>query len=417
MAERYDLILRNGHVIDPANGIAEQRDVAVRDGRIALCAKDIPSDSADSVVDVKGSYVTPGLIDIHSHVYPLLPRGSDNTLLTIDADTHMLRSGVTTTVDVGTVGWRDFLDFKERVIDVSRVRVLSMINVASGGMVNMDTEQNPAELHPEITAAVARQYPDIIVGIKAAHYWVGRPFDEIHTPWASVDAGLEAAELAGLPFMIDFCPNHSKPGRSYEDLVTHKLRPGDIHTHVFAQQFPILDENRRVRPFMWAARERGVFFDVGHGGGSFWFRNAKPAFDDGFVPDTISTDMHVNSMLFAGLDQLQTMSKFMAIGMSLEEVVRRSTSEAARLIRRPDLGTLSPGAGADIAVFRQLDGTFNYVDCGKARLRGTSRLDCLLTIRDGKILYDANGLSLPDWEEAPAAYWKIPFLPTEEGEQ
>ena len=257
MADSYDLILRNGHVIDPANGIDEVRDLAVRDGRIALCAKDIPSDSADRVVDVTGSYVTPGLIDIHSHVYPLLPQGAANTLLTIDADTHMLRSGVTTTVDVGTVGWRDFLDFKERVVDVSHVRVLAMLNVASGGMVDMNTEQNPAELHPGITAAVARQYPDIVVGIKAAHYWVGRPFDEIHTPWASVDAGLEAAELAGLPFMIDFCPNHAKPGRSYEDLVTHKLRPGDIHTHVFAQQFPILDENRRVRP-SWAARERAA---------------------------------------------------------------------------------------------------------------------------------------------------------------
>ncbi|MDR2648947.1 MAG: amidohydrolase/deacetylase family metallohydrolase [Clostridiales bacterium] len=407
--KKYDLLIANGQVIDPANGLNARLDVAVNEGVIVTVARGIPKEDAKIVIDVKGSYVTPGLIDIHTHVYPLLP--SPSRLYAIEPDSHMLRSGVTTAVDVGTAGWRDFLDFKESIIDTSQVRVLAMLNVAAGGMVRMISEQTPSDMHPEITAAVAKQYPDIIVGVKAAHYWAGKPFDDIHVPWASVDSGLKAAGLADLPFMIDFCPNYESPGRSYEELVLEKLRPGDIHTHVFAKQFPIVDDNGKVLPHMRKARERGVYFDVGHGAGSFWFRNGKRALDDGFAPDTLSTDMHYASVKPAGLDQLLLMSKFMNMGMSLEDVIKRSTSEPAKLIRRPDLGTLSVGACADIAVLRALSGDFGYVDCGGARLQGDSRLDCQLTIREGNVAYDTNGLSMPDWREAPEEYWKMPFLP------
>ena len=409
----YDFILKNGHVIDPANNLDARADVAVKDGVIARVAADIPASEAERVIDVAGGYITPGLIDIHSHVYPLLPRAAGNTLLTVDADTTMLRSGVTTTVDVGTTGWRDFLNFKEQIIDTAKVRVLALINVASKGMVDMDSEQDPSQLHPEITADVAKQYKECVVGIKGAHYWVGKPFDSVHTPWASVDNGLRAAELCEMPFMIDFCPNYEPPGRTYEDLILKKLRPGDIHTHVFAKQFPIVGDDGKVLPHMWEARKRGVFFDVGHGAGSFWFRNGQRALDDGFHPDTLSTDMHVSSVRFAGLDQLQVMSKFLNMGMKLGDVVKRSTSESAKLIRRPELGTLSVGACADVAVIRVLKGDFGYVDCGFARMRGDSKLDCMMTIRAGEILYDPNGLSLPDWREAPEPYWKMPYLPPE----
>ena len=410
---KYDLIIYNGHVIDPANKINKKGCVAVKDGEIAAVADDIPRCGAQKAIDAGGSYIVPGLIDIHSHVYPLLPRASERNIPTVDADTTMLRSGVTTTVDVGTTGWQDFLAFKESVIDTSLVRVLALINVAVKGMIDMDSEQDPSQFHPEITAEVARKYSDVVVGIKAAHYWVGKPFDSVHTPWASADAGLLAAELCGMPLMIDFQPNYEPPGRTYEDLILKKLRPGDIHTHVFAKQFPIVDDAGKVLPHMWAARERGVFFDVGHGAGSFWFRNGQRALDDGFHPDTLSTDMHVASVRFAALDQLQVMSKFMNMGMPLEEVVMRSTSESARLIRRPELGTLSVGACADIAIIRVLKGDFGYVDCGFAKISGDSRLDCQVTIRGGKILFDANGLSLPRWQDAPPEYWKMPFLPPE----
>jgi dihydroorotase len=214
-----------------------------------------------------------------------------------------------------------------------------------------------------------------------------------------------------MPFMIDFCPNYNPPGRTYEDLILKKLRPGDIHTHVYAKQFPIVGDDGKVLPHMWEARRRGVYFDVGHGAGSFWFRNGQRALDDGFYPDTLSTDMHVNSVRFAALDQLQVMSKFMNMGMPLAEAVMRSTSEAAKLIRRPGLGTLSVGACADVAVIRVLKGEFGYVDCGFAKMIGDSRLDCMMTIRGGDILFDPNGLSLPHWKDAPADYWKMPYLP------
>jgi dihydroorotase len=429
-AAKYDLLLVNGHVIDPANNIDAKGWVAIRGGVIAGVGEGSGADAgaaaagaaaagavavagvAEKVVDVGGGSIVPGLIDIHSHVYPLLPRADEKQLLTVDADTTMLRSGVTTTVDVGTAGWRDFLNFKESVIDKAVVRVLALVNVASKGMIGMDSEQDPAQLHPEITAEVARQYSDVVVGIKAAHYWVGKPFDADHTPWASADNGLRAAELCDMPLMIDFQPNYEQPGRTYEDLILKKLRPGDIHTHVFAKQFPVIGDDGKVLPHMWEARKRGVFFDVGHGAGSFWFRNGQRALDDGFYPDTLSTDMHVSSVRFAALDQLQVMSKFMNMGMPLHEVVMRSTSEAARLIRRqPELGSLGVGRCADVAVLRVLKGDFGYVDCGFAKICGDSKLDCLMTVRGGNIVYDPNGLSLPKWQDAPPEYWKMPFLP------
>ena len=406
----YDLLIFNGHVIDPANNMNAKGCVAIKDGKIAAVGADIPRDGALQLIDAGGGYIVPGLIDIHSHVYPLMPLG-ENSLTAVDAETTMLRSGVTTTVDVGTTGWRDFLNFKENVIDVSKVRVLALINVASKGMVDMKSEQDPTQFHPEISAEVAKQYSDVVVGIKAAHYWVGKPFDGIHTPWASVDSGLRAAELCGMPFMIDFQPNYEPPGRTYEDLILKKLRPGDIHTHVFAKQFPIIGDDGKVLPHMWEARKRGVYFDVAHGAGSFWFRNGQRALDDGFYPDTLSTDMHASSVRFAGLDQLQVMSKFMNMGMSLEDVILRSTSESAKLIRRPELGTLSAGVCADVAIIRVLKGDFGYVDCGFAKINGDSRLDCMMTIRGGRVLYDPNGLSLPRWQDAPEDYWRMPFTP------
>ena len=413
--KKYDLLITNGHVIDPANNIDAPGSVAVKDGAIAGVftggAAAPAAGEAATVMDAGGNYITPGLIDIHSHVYPLLPRPSAGTLLALEAETTMLRSGVTTTVDAGTAGWRDFIDFKERVIDESIIRILAYVNVASKGMVEMASEQDPSQLHPEITAEVAKQYADVVVGIKAAHYWVGKPFDEIHTPWASADAGLRAAELCGMPLMIDFQPNYGPPERTYEDLILKKLRPGDIHTHVFAKQFPIIGDDGKVLPHMWEARKRGVYFDVGHGAGSFWFRNGQRALDDGFYPDTLSTDMHVASVRFAALDQLLLMSKFMCMGMTINDVVSRSANEPAKLIRRPELGNLSVGGCADIAILRVLKGEFGYVDCGYAKITGDNKLDCMATIRGGKVVYDANGLSLPFWRDAPAPYWQMPYLP------
>src|SRR5690606_34172717 len=197
------------------------------------------------------------------------------------------------------------------------------------------------------------------------------------------------------------------PERSYEELILQKMRPGDIHTHVFAQQFPVLDENNRPNSFLYEARERGIIFDVGHGAGSFWFRNAVPAMQNGFMPDSISTDLHTRNVHGVVIDMQTTMSKMLYIGMPLQEVIMRSTVTPAREINHPELGNLSVGAEADVAVFKLLQGEFGFVDCGRAKLIGDKKLECAMTLRAGQVVFDPEGLSMPRWEDAPPEYWTV----------
>jgi dihydroorotase len=402
---RFELVLKGGQVIDPANHINRVVDVGILEGKIAQVASLIPESDGVQCVDVSDLLVTPGIIDIHTHVYPF--RSSPKSYVGgLNADAHLFSSGVTTTVDAGTAGWKDFLDFKEGFIDRATVRILALINIASGGMLDAESEQNVADMQPEITASLARAYPELVVGIKSAHYWTQKPWDELHPAWASVERAIEAGELCGKPVMVDFWPR--PPERSYPDLLLSELRPGDIHTHVFAQQFPILSSAGKVNDFLFAARQKGILFDLGHGAASFWFRNAVPAFQGGFPPDTISTDLHMGNINGPVVSMLNTMSKFLSMGMPLEEVIWRSTSLPAQIIHRPDLGTLSAGASADVAVLKMLEGEFGFSDCGKARMAGRSRLECMLTLRAGQVVYDPGGLSMPDWQEAPAAYWQMP---------
>ena len=404
--DSFDLLLKGGHVIDPANGLDRQLDVAITRDTIAAVGKDLPSQVAQ-IVDVSGYYVTPGILDIHTHVYPFMGLG-DNYVGGLNADAHLLAGGVTTTVDAGTVGWQDFPDFKAHYIDRALVRILAFLNIADGGMVHADSEQDVSAMRPEVVAALAGSYSDVIVGIKAAHYWTKAPWDAEHPPWASVDNALEAGALCDQPVMVDFWPR--PPERPYADLILNKLRPGDIHTHVFAQQFPIVDADGNLYDHLFKARERGVIFDLGHGAGSFWFRNAVPALNQGFPPDSISTDLHMGNIHGTVLSMLTTMSKYLSMGMSLFEVIKRSTVNPAREIGRSALGTLSTGAGADVAVFDRLTGSFGFTDCGRAKMIGNEKLECMMTVRAGKIVYDPTGLSMPVWEDAPDAYWQMPKL-------
>lgn len=408
--KQIDLLLKGGHVIDPANGIDEKKDIAVRGGEICAVADEIGQETAKKTLDVSGLFVVPGLIDMHCHCYPVFPRHAD-TLPTIDPDGHMLQSGVTTAVDAGTCGWRDFPKFKEEVIDRSKIRLLAFLNIASGGMVHMDTEEEPAKFHPQITAAAAKEYADAVVGIKSAHYRVGIPFDAAHTPWASVDAAVEAAAQSGTPCMVDMQPN--LPERTYPELILTHLRPGDIHTHVYAQQFSLFDGEGKVASYMWEARERGVCFDLGHGAGSFWFRNAVPALRQGFYPDTISTDLYTDNVGGPVISLTHVMSKYLCMGMPLAGVIYRTTVRPAEVIRRPKLGTLSVGACADIALLRLWEEPVAYADSGRARLRGNLRIECAGTIRAGELVYNPYALGMPDWEDAPEAYWRAPGVLTD----
>lgn len=399
----YDLLIRGGDVIDPANGINQKMDVAVKDGKIARVEANIETD-AKKIIDASGLIVAPGLIDCHCHVYPRFPQAADQ-LYNINADAHMLQAGITTVIDAGTCGWRDFMHFKETVIDVSEVRVLAMINIAAGGMVRMQSEQNPAEFNVGVAAEIARAYSDIVVAIKTAHYWTHKSFTEEHKPWTSVDATIKAGELAGKPCMFDFFP--WLPERPYQGLI-ERMRPGDVHTHMYAQQFPVLDESGHVSDFLLKARERGIRFDLGHGAGSFWFRNAVPAYQQGFGPDTLSSDLYMENIHGASLNVLNIMSKYLCIGMPLEEVIARTTEVPAKQFGHPELGTLSVGSCADLALLKLHEGAYGYADCGNARLRGKWRLECKMTVRNGAIAFDRDAISMPDWTDAPKAYWEAP---------
>ncbi|MCY3779551.1 MAG: amidohydrolase/deacetylase family metallohydrolase [Chloroflexi bacterium] len=397
---RYDLLLKNGRVIDPANQIDGLMDVAIKADRIAAVATDIPSAEAAQTVDVTGLVVSPGLIDIHVHVY----HTREPETLSVIADHHSFHSGVTTVVDTGTAGARHFLHFKRTVIDRARTRIFAFINIVKSGMQG-PFEQDVDEMDPELAASIVLAYPDDCVGIKTAHYWVSEPFDGAHPPWAAVDRALEASAICGKPLMVDFW---HREGRTYQELL-RKMQPGDIHTHVYAQQFPILDAENKPADFMFEARERGIIFDLGHGAGSFWFRLAIPAYRGGFGPDSISTDLHIGNVNGVVHDMLNTMSKLLCMGMPLQEVITRSTATPAREIGHPELGSLSIGAEADIAVLRVDMGDFGYVDCGGARMNGGRKLGCEMTIRAGEIVYDLNGRAAPAWEDAPPSYWKLRY--------
>jgi dihydroorotase len=385
----YDLLLKGGHVIDPKNKISAVRDVAIRDGLIAAVARDIPATQARKVVTVAGLYVTPGLIDLHAHVFA----GSDGVGLagghtSIFPDDFALRVGVTTVVDAGSSGRRNFAQFKKNVIDRARTRVLVFLNIGGAGMPGDPLEQDVNDMDAKAAAELAIANRDTIVGIKVAHY---RGPD-----WTPVERGVEAGTIAGIPVMIDF--GEFRPERPFQDLVLKKLRPGDIYTHAFYVPVPMLDDGGRLLPYLFEARKRGVLFDVGHGGAAFEFRQAVPAVQQGFPPDSISTDVHSGSLNSGMKDQLNVMSKFLNMGMPLDDVVYRSTWNPARIIHREQLGHLSVGALADIAVLRVEKGQFAFVDSWGARMDGTQRLTGELTVASGRVVYDLNGITRERWD-------------------
>ena len=385
----YDLLLQGGHVIDPKNHISAVRDVGIRDGKVAAVEVNIPAAQAKKVVNVEGLYVTPGLIDLHAHVFA----GSKGTMLaggtgSIFPDAFALRTGVTTVVDAGSSGRHNFAEFKKTVIDRARTRVLAFLNILGAGMPGDAYEQDVNDMDAKAAAELAMANRDTIVGIKVAHY---RGPD-----WVPVERGVEAGTLAHIPIMVDF--GDFRPERPFQDLVLKKLRPGDIYTHTYYVPVPMLDNEGHVLPYLFEARKRGVLFDVGHGGAAFEFRQAVPAVKQGFLPDSISTDVHSGSLNAGMKDQLNVMSKFLNMGMSLDDVILRSTWKPAQIIHREELGHLSPGAIADIAVLRVERGHFAFVDSWGARMDGDQRLSDELTIASGRVVYDMNGLTRERWD-------------------
>ena len=394
----YDLILQGGHVVDARNKISALRDVAIKDGRIAAVATHIDPVTALKTVPVKGLYVTPGLIDIHVHVYASTGEhdsyAGDNSVW---PDGFTFRTGVTTVADAGSSGYKNFEDFKEHVIDRSKTRVLAFLNIVGAGMRGPKYEDDLTDMEPSPAAEMAKKYQRVIIGIKTAHY--------TGPEWTPVENAVKAGTEANIPVMVDFGTN--RPERPIDVLLTQKLRAGDIYTHCYSGLRDELDAAGKVNAGMIAGRKRGVIFDVGHGGGSFAWRVAAPATQQGFWPDSISSDLHIGSMNAGMKDMLNIMDKLLALGGSLDEVIEWSTWNPAREIQHEELGNLSIGSEADIAVLSVTTGNFGFTDMYGARLDGKRRLECQLTVRGGKIVYDLNGISRPEWKSLPKNYTAV----------
>jgi len=392
---KYDLLLQGGHVVDAKNKINAIRDVAILDGKIAEVAARIDPARANKVVNVKGLYVTPGLIDIHVHFYAGTgePRSYAGDL-SLYPDGFTFRNGVTTVADAGCAGWRNFEDYKQRVIDRSKTRIFVFLNIVGHGMRGGKFENDQTDMAVKPAADMALKYPNIIVGFKTAHY--------AGPEWTPVENAVKAGTIANVPVMVDFGSNRKE--RPMPELVTKKLRPGDIYTHTYSGLRDELDATGHINPAMVEARKRGVIFDAGHGAGSFAWRVAVPALKDKFYPDSISTDLHVGSMNGGMKDMLNVMDKFLAMGMTVDDVIARSTWNPAREIKHEELGNLSVGATADIAVLKLEKGDFGFSDMYGARMNGTQKLVCELTLSGGKVVYELNAITRPDWKTLPKDY-------------
>lgn len=389
-AQAYDILLQGGYVIDPRNGVAGHREIGIREGRVVAVEPSLDRDEAERVVDVSELFVIPGIVDIHAHFF--WTPGIDGAWAgdaSIRPDSFSFRTGVTTMVDAGSAGWRNFEAFRESVIDRVRTRVFAFINISGRGMESEELEQG--DFGPAQVAALARTHSDVVVGVKSAHYQL--------PGWESLDSAVEAGRSAGIPVMVDF--GWFLPERPFWELVGDHLRPGDIATHCFRLPVPWADRDGELYEYLGLSRSRGVRFDVGHGGGSFDFRNAVPAVAQGFYPDSISTDLHTGSMNAAMMDMPTLMSKFLALGMPLGEVVRASTSTPAQMIGHPEIGHLGVGAEADITALRLDTGSYRFRDVRGGSVTGTQRITAELTLRRGEIVWDWNSRASTDYRELP----------------
>jgi dihydroorotase len=410
----YAIVIKGGHVLDAKNNIDAIMDIAITggtpaqsarpatparpaengqparaaqpaqeatpavDGKIALVAKNIDPKLGRQVVDARGMYVTPGLIDLHVHVFPGQAGSAYmNGPNAIDADGFTLRTGVTTAVDAGSSGWKSFELFKKQAIDKSKTRILAFLNIIGAGMAGGAYESNHDEVDIQKTAEMAMKYPQIIVGIKNAHYYAP---DYLYP----IESAIAVGKIAHIPIMLDGTLNEA---------VMDRFRPGDIFTHIYGR--PLLDSANKVKPWVWAARKKGVIFDVGFGGSSFDFTHGLPSIKQGFTPNSISSDQHKESMNNAMKDMPNIMSLFMAMGMPFKDVITASTWNPAKEIQRPDLGNLSVGAPADVAIFTLREGKFGFYSKDAKKMTGTKRLECEMTIRGGEIVYDLNAIADP----------------------
>jgi dihydroorotase len=369
----FDLILSGGRVIDPSQGLDAVLDVAFADGKVAKVAPSIPREEAADLRNVSGHVVTPGLIDLHTHVY------DGGTSLGIDAEHFARISGVTTAIDTGSAGPGNFAGFRRHVIERSQVRILAYLHVSHAGIFGFSNRVMVGEseelrlMNPIEAVEVAEANRDLIVGIKVR---VGR-YSSGTSGAVPLNIALQVADEVGMPLMVHI--DHPPP--SYEEVID-QLRPGDILTHAF-RPFPNapITAQGRVKQAVLAARERGVLFDIGHGKGSFAFKTGRAMLANGFLPDTISSDVHALCIDGPAYDQVTTMSKFLCLGMSLNEVIAASTVNAAVALKRMELGSLKPGSVGDATILSVKEGSFDYEDAVGEHLNGDKRI-----VSDGVVI-------------------------------
>lgn len=395
-AQNYDLLLVNGMVLNPKDGKnSTVLDIAIKNDTIVQIAKNIDASKADKVVDLEGYYVTPGLIDLHSHNFfgtkenQYLNEGFE----ALPPDGFTFRVGVTTAVDAGSPGWKTFERYKSTIIKHSKTRILSFLNIVGEGMRGGVWEQNTNDMDAKMTALTIQQNSEL-VGIKVAHY--------SGADWTPIERAVAAGELANTPVMIDFGGHH--PPLSLTRLLLEELRPGDIFTHMYANlssvRMTLLNpETGELYDYALEGRKRGIVFDVGHGGGSFSFAQAIPAMEKDFYPDTISTDLHTGSMNGGMKDILNVMSKFLNLDMPFEDIVEATTWRPAQVINHTELGKIEVGSVADIAVLSIQKGDFGFIDSSGMKMKGDKKIQCEMTIRAGEIVYDLNGLASLLWNQ------------------
>lgn len=382
-AQEIELLLKGGRLIDPKNKIDAKMDLAIAAGKVVRVAADIPASQAKKVVDVSGLIVSPGLINMHTHVYAGSNVGFTDGTSSQLPDAFAPRAGITTVIDAGTSGWRTFPDFKSKIIDKSVTRVLAFLSIAAGGYSVDKAQENIEEMNVQKTVETVKNNPDILVGVRIGRY-DGKE-------WTPFERASEAAKILNKPLFVE-C---HLPEYSLEDQLKH-MRAGDIITHAFenvSERMTVVDEQGKVRPFVLAAQKRGVLFDVGHGGGGFWFNQAVPAFKQGLWPNSFGTDEHRTSMNSGMKTMLNVMSKYLNMGMSIPDIIDRGSWKAAQSIKREDLGNLSVGSVADIAVLSIVKGKFGFVDSGNNKIDGDRKFEAELTVRAGRIIWDLNGLS------------------------
>lgn len=384
-AQHIDLLIKGGHVIDAKSKTDGIFDVAVSGGKVTAIASHINATHAGKIIDAHGLYVVPGLIDMHTHVFygPDASRQFCNGAKSVLPDAFAFSTGVTTVVDAGSSGWKDFPVFKTQVIDLSKTRILVFLNIVGAGMRGPVYEQDTNDMDGSKTAMMAMLYPKYIVGIKLAHF--------IGPEWKPVNEAIKAGRMADIPVMIDF--GRSTTPLPIRELFLDHMSAGDMFTHCFAElngrEFIVDTLKKKIKPFVWEAKRKGICFDLGYGEISFSFSQAVPSIRENFYPNTISTDIHATTKNKIK-NMPEIMSEFFAMGMSFQNLIKSVTWEPAQEIHHKELGNISVGSVADITILKVMDKKMIFYDHSGHSFTGKKEVKSVITIKGGEIVYQAD---------------------------